>query len=104
MTCLQESSDDAGGRFSGALSLKPQKQQEKIWIIDTFPFNGEMVVELRLKHLHKDVDEIIVVESRVTHSGKKKDFLFVERDKSLFAPYLDKVSVCKHVSGAIAVK
>lgn len=104
MTCLQESSDDTGGRISGALLIEPQKQQEKIWIIDTFPYNGEMVVELRLKHLHKDVDEIIVVESRVTHSGKKKDFLFVERDKSLFAQYLDKVSVCKHVSGAIAVK
>ena len=101
---LQESSGNAGRKDSGDLSSEPQKQQEKIWIIDAFPYNGEMVVELRLKHLHKDVDEIIVVESRVTHSGKKKDFLFVERDRSLFAPYLDKVSVCKHLPGIIALE
>lgn len=40
---------------------------------------------------------MIVVESRVTHSGKKKGFLFVERDRQLCAPYIDKVSVCMHV-------
>ena len=40
----------------------------------------------------RDVDEIIVVESRVTHSGKQKDFLYVERDRKIFEPYLSKVS------------
>ena len=37
------------------------------------------------------MDEIIVVESRVTHSGKQKDFLYVERDRKIFEPYLSKV-------------
>ena len=64
---------------------------QKIWIVDTFPYNGEMVAELRLKHLFRDVDEFIVVESRMTHSGKKKDFLYVERDWKSFEPYLSKV-------------
>jgi len=32
---------------------KSQKAEDKIWIIDTFPYNGEMVVELRLKHLYR---------------------------------------------------
>jgi len=32
-----------------------------------------------------------VVESRVTHSGKQKDFLYVERDRKIFEPYLSKV-------------
>ncbi len=57
-----------------------QESGQKIWIIDTFPYNGEMVAELRLKHLFNDVDEFIVVESRVTHSGKQKDTLYVDRD------------------------
>ena len=50
-----------------------------------------MVAELRLKHLFNDVDEFIVVESRVTHSGKQKDTLYVDRDWKSFKPYLSKV-------------
>ena len=71
-----------------------EEARQKIWIIDTFPYNGEMVAELRLKHLFSDVDEFIVVESRVTHSGKQKDFLYVERDWKSFEPYLSKVRAC----------
>lgn len=74
--------------------LKSGEAGQKIWIIDTFPYNGEMVAELRLKHLFRDVDEFIVVESRLTHSGKKKDFLYVERDWKSFEPYLSKVRTC----------
>lgn len=70
---------------------KPQGPQDRIRIIDTFPYNGEMVVELRLMHLYDAVDEFIVVESRSTFSGKHKDLLFVDRDREMFAPYFDKV-------------
>ena len=68
-----------------------EEARQKIWITGPFPYNGEMVAELRMKHLFSDVDEFIVVESRVTHSGKQKEFLYVERDWKSFEPYLRKV-------------
>ena len=49
------------------------------------------MTELRLKQLYGVVDEIIVVESRITHSGKRKDFLYTDRDREKFDPYIDKV-------------
>ena len=66
-------------------------QDTKIYIIDTFPYNGELVTELRLKHLYGVVDEIMVVESRTTFSGKRKEFLYTDRDRKVFDPYMDKV-------------
>ena len=36
-----------------------------------------MLAELRLKHLFSDVDEFIVVESKVTHSGEAKGILIL---------------------------
>ncbi len=70
---------------------KLRGQDSKIYIIDTFPYNGELVTELRLKYLYGVVDEIMVVESRMTFSGKRKDFLYTDRDRRVFDPYIDKV-------------
>ena len=66
-------------------------QDDKIYIIDTFPYNGELVTELRLKYLYGVVDEIMVVESKMTFSGKRKEFLYTDRDRRVFDPYKDKV-------------
>ncbi|CAK0732436.1 hypothetical protein CVIRNUC_000131 [Coccomyxa viridis] len=71
---------------------KLRGQDSKIYIIDTFPYNGELVTELRLKYLYGVVDEIMVVESRMTFSGKRKDFLYTDRDRRVFDPYIDKVT------------
>lgn len=87
-TCLQDFLDRQGEEAPGSSKLA-----EKIWIIDTFPYNGEMVAELRLKHLYGDADEFIIVESRVTHSGHKKEFLYVDRDRHIFEPCLSKVGL-----------
>ena len=70
---------------------KLRGQDSKIYIIDTFPYNGELVTELRLKYLYGAVDEIMVVESRMTFSGKRKEFLYTDRDRKVFDPYVDKV-------------
>ena len=60
-------------------------------IIDVFPYNGEPIVELRLKYLHPHVTEFVIVEARETHSGIPKTSLFIEKYADVFAPYLDKI-------------
>ena len=62
-----------------------------VQILDCFIYNGEMIAALRLQYLYDHVDEIIVVESRMTFSGLKKPQLFIERDAELFRPYLPKL-------------
>ncbi len=37
-------------------------------------YNGEPIIEFRLKYLNKYVDKFIIVESIYTHSGKRKDY------------------------------
>jgi len=46
-------------------------------LIDSFLFFNETeLVELRIKYLEKIVDYFVVVESNITHQGKKKDWNF----------------------------
>lgn len=60
-------------------------------IIDTFAYNGEPIVELRLKYLYPYVTEFVIVESRQTHTGKVKPELFCETYAHVFMPYQDKI-------------
>lgn len=62
-------------------------------VIDCFMYNGEPVVEFRLKYLYPLVDHFVVVESQTTHSGKIKPRLFTERFAHVFQPYMDKVII-----------
>ena len=64
---------------------------DKPLLIDTFPYNGEPIVELRLKYLAPAVDMFLVVEAWHTYSGSKKDFLYIERHAPVFAQYGNKV-------------
>ena len=46
-------------------------------IYDCFMFYDEdLVVDLRLNILNEHVDEFIIVESKFTHSGEKRELLF----------------------------
>jgi hypothetical protein len=63
---------------------------DTVRIIDSFSYNGEMVVELRLHHLMPVVDEFVVTEARETHSGVPKNELFIDRYRSSFQPYMSK--------------
>jgi beta-1,4-mannosyl-glycoprotein beta-1,4-N-acetylglucosaminyltransferase len=54
-------------------------------------YNGEPIVEYRLKYLADVVDAFVVVESSFTHSGKKKKQLYTDLNASVFAPYKDKI-------------
>lgn len=62
-----------------------------IAIIDTFMYNGEPIVELRLKYLYPYVTQFIIVEARKTHPGTDKP-LFHEMLAHVFAPYRDKIT------------
>jgi hypothetical protein len=46
-------------------------------VYDYVIYNGEPIIEFRLKYLNNYVDKFIIVESIFTFSGNKKDeFLF----------------------------
>ncbi len=60
-------------------------------IVDTFSYNGEPIVELRLEYLSDVVDLFIIVEARYTHSGDKKEGLYIEKHASVFQPYKEKI-------------
>lgn len=60
-------------------------------VIDSFLYNGEPIVKYRLRMLELVVDEFIIVESRYTHSGIKKEFMWYEKHSDVFAPYAHKI-------------
>lgn len=59
--------------------------------IDSFLFNGEAIVKMRLAYLYPHVDKFYVTEQRYTFQGNRKDSLYIEQHKGWFAPYLDKL-------------
>ena len=88
-------SREEGPEQQGAQQAQPatpfMKTMNGVQILDCFIYNGEMIAALRLEYLFDVVEEIIVVESRMTFSGIIKPQLFIERDAHLFRPYLTKV-------------
>ena len=63
----------------------------EIKLIDTFAFNGDPIVKLRLSYLYTFVDEFVIIESRYIHSGIKKSFLYKDKCAEWFKPYEDKI-------------
>lgn len=61
--------------------------------LDTFMFNGDWIVKLRLEYLFPYVDWFYIVESRYTFSGKRKETLFVETCAEWFEPYKSKIRI-----------
>lgn len=58
-------------------------------IFDCFMyFDEEMILDLRLNFLHKDVDYFVIVESTFNHNGEKRDLLF---NKDKFKKFRDKI-------------
>lgn len=60
-------------------------------VIDTFCFNGEWIVPMRLAYLNDTVEAFVIVESWTTHSGVRKEALFRDIHADWFAPYATKV-------------
>ncbi len=59
--------------------------------VDSFMFNGDEIVKMRLEYYKDFFDEIYITESWYTFSGKRKPFLFCEKYADWFAPYKDKI-------------
>lgn len=60
--------------------------------IDCFPYNGDAIALFRLAYLWDVVDEFIIVEARETHTGLRKEELFLDRNADQFQPYAGKVT------------
>lgn len=60
-------------------------------ILDCVLYNGEPIMVFRLHYLAPVVDKFIIVESRMTHAGKKKPVLYIDKYRHIFQPYMDKV-------------
>jgi beta-1,4-mannosyl-glycoprotein beta-1,4-N-acetylglucosaminyltransferase len=62
-----------------------------MFIYDYIIYNGEPIIEFRLKYLNDYVDYFIITESIYTHSGKKKDDFYYYINKDIFEPYRKKI-------------
>ena len=62
-------------------------------LYDTFCYNGEEIALFHIQYLYDIVDKFIIVESRETHSGHIKPFLYFEQNSQLFEPYKDKIEL-----------
>ena len=59
-------------------------------IFDCFMFfDEEMLLDFRLNYLNDYVDKFVIVESKYTHSGKKRDLIF---DTDKFKKFKNKIS------------
>jgi beta-1,4-mannosyl-glycoprotein beta-1,4-N-acetylglucosaminyltransferase len=63
--------------------------------IDSFLFNGEEIVKLRLEYLYDYVDYFYIVESIYTFSGNKKSHFFIDTCAEWFTPYMSKIKFVK---------
>jgi hypothetical protein len=61
--------------------------------IDSFLFNGDPIVKLRLQYLAPHVDRFYVCEQRYTYQGERKAILYTEFYDEWFEPYRDKVTI-----------
>jgi len=64
----------------------------KPYIIDNFIYNGEPIVEFRLKYMNDFVDEFFITEARYTFSGNIKQELYIEKYRDIFEPYIHKIT------------
>jgi beta-1,4-mannosyl-glycoprotein beta-1,4-N-acetylglucosaminyltransferase len=61
--------------------------QSMTYLIDVVCYNGEAVLEARLEYLSEHVDEIIIVESKYTHSGTLKPCFYGEKFSDIINKY-----------------
>jgi len=66
--------------------------QMTVTVVDTFMYNGEPIVPVRLKILYDHIDRFYIVEGTKTFTGIEKDYLFKDINFEAFKPYDDKIS------------
>src|ERR1017187_1211117 len=63
-------------------------------VIDSFPYNGEEILDIRLNEMKNVCDFHLIVESSFTQSRQKKPFYF-EENKDRYKDFLDKIVYVK---------
>ena len=63
--------------------------------IDSFLYNGDDIVRLRLEYLYNYVDMFYITESIYSFSGERKDEYMIDKNMDLFKPYLSKIRFLK---------
>ena len=66
-----------------------------MFVYDYVIYNGEPIIEFRLKYLNDYVDRFIIVESIYTHSGNKKEDFYFNRIK-IYLNLIEKKCVFIH--------
>ncbi len=61
-----------------------------MFVYDYVIYNGEPIMEFRLKYLNNNVDRFIIVKSIYTFSGNKKEDFYFNMNKDIFEPYRKK--------------
>jgi hypothetical protein len=56
-------------------------------IVDVTMYNGEAIMESRLRYLAPHVDRFVVVEAAHTHAGRRKPGYFIDSRRAVFEPY-----------------
>ena len=59
--------------------------------IDCFPYNGEAIALFRLEYLWDVVDEFVIVEALETHTGGKKEGLYLDRNAGPLRKFESKI-------------
>jgi hypothetical protein len=63
--------------------------------VDSFLYNGDDIVRLRLAYLYNYVDLFYITESIYSFSGEKKSEFMIDKNMHLFQPYLSKIRFLK---------
>ena len=65
-------------------------------ITDSFIFFNEIdILKIRLNILYEKVDQFVICESNITHSGQPKSYNFLDH-KTEFMPWMDKITFLKY--------
>lgn len=71
------------------LCLRVMSGTNRVLVFDTFSYNGEPIVELRLEYLAPHIDCFVLIEARQSHSGVRKNELYVDKNANMFTPYVE---------------
>ncbi len=86
----------------------PARLPARLPIVDVTTYNGEPIMERRLRYLAPLVDAFVIVEAAHTHAGHRKPAYYFDVNAKAFEPYASKIKFVRidsfppHVVGAWA--
>ena len=95
--------DAVCGDHGGMRLIEPSSQRPRVF--DVFLFNDELdLLEIRMNELAESVDKFVIIEGRVTFTGRKRTLVFKEAmEQDRFKKYAKKTHYHIH-SGRVPYK